>query len=46
MTNPDLTLFITRPISLLFMSMAVISLMYPLYLNYRAKRAKRRMPAA
>lgn len=38
MTDPNLTLFFTRPISLLFILMAVISLIYPLYKNYRAKR--------
>ena len=35
MTDPDLTLFLTRPISLAFILMAVASLVYPFYKNYR-----------
>jgi putative tricarboxylic transport membrane protein len=36
MTDPDLTLFLTRPISLAFILMAVASLLYPFYKKYRA----------
>ena len=38
MTDPDLTLFLTRPISLAFIVMAVASLIYPLYKNYRKNK--------
>ena len=38
MTDPDLTLFLTRPISLAFILMAVASLVYPLYKNYRTNK--------
>jgi putative tricarboxylic transport membrane protein len=45
MTDPDLTLFVTRPISLLFILMAIVSLIYPLYRDYRTKKYARKMPA-
>ncbi len=38
MTDPDLTLFVTRPISLLFIIMAAMSLLYPVYKKHRAKK--------
>jgi len=41
MTDPDLTLFLTRPISLAFILMAVASLVYPFYKNYRTNKKTR-----
>ncbi len=38
MTEDDLTLFITRPISAAFLVLSVISLFYPFYQQYRQKR--------
>jgi len=38
MTDSDLTLFFTRPISLAFMLLALASLLYPVYRTYREKR--------
>lgn len=38
MTDPDLTLFLTRPISLAFILMALASVLYPLYKKFRAGR--------
>lgn len=36
MTDSDLTLFLTRPISLFFILMAVVSLIYPFYKKYKS----------
>ena len=36
-TDSDLTLFFTRPISLVFMLLALASLLYPVYRSYREK---------
>ena len=40
MTDPDLTLFVTRPISLVFIIMAIISIAYPFYRNYRGSKTR------
>jgi len=37
MTDPDLTLFFTRPISLVFMLLALASLLWPVFREYREK---------
>ena len=37
MTDSDLTLFVTRPISLLFLVLALFSLIYPFFQTYRQK---------
>jgi len=38
MTNSDYTLFFTRPISVAFLILGVISLLYPFYQRYRRKK--------
>ena len=38
MTDPDLTLFLTRPISLAFILMAVVSVLWPFYKKFREYR--------
>jgi putative tricarboxylic transport membrane protein len=38
MTESDLTIFVTRPISLLFLVLALFSLIYPFFQAYRQKR--------
>jgi putative tricarboxylic transport membrane protein len=42
MTDPDLTLFFTRPISLGFMLLALASLLWPVYRAYREKSKSNR----
>jgi putative tricarboxylic transport membrane protein len=37
MTESDLTIFVTRPISLLFLVLALFSLIYPFFQAYRQK---------
>ena len=37
MTDSDLTIFVTRPISLLFLVLALFSLIYPFFQAYRQK---------
>ncbi|MDL2210317.1 tripartite tricarboxylate transporter permease [Desulfovibrio sp. OttesenSCG-928-O18] len=39
-TDPDWTLFLTRPLSLVFLFLAVASLAYPLYKNWRVNWKK------
>jgi putative tricarboxylic transport membrane protein len=39
-TSSDYTLFFTRPISLLFLILCLISLLYPFYQQRRAQRRK------
>jgi putative tricarboxylic transport membrane protein len=38
MTSSDYTLFFTRPISLFFLILCVLSLLYPFYQRYREKK--------
>jgi putative tricarboxylic transport membrane protein len=38
MTDSDLTIFVTRPISLLFLVLALFSVIYPFFQRYRQKR--------
>ncbi len=38
MTDSDLTLFLTRPISLAFILLALVSVIYPFYKKYRAHK--------
>jgi TctA family transporter len=38
MTNSDYTLFFTRPISLFFLILCGLSLLYPFYQRYREKK--------
>jgi putative tricarboxylic transport membrane protein len=38
MTDSDLTLFVTRPISLFFLVLAVLSLLYPFYMQRKSRR--------
>ena len=38
MTEDDLTLFVTRPISLTFLILSVLSLLYPFYQTYKHKK--------
>jgi len=42
MTEDDLTLFVTRPISLAFLILAILSLLYPFYQRYRQRRREER----
>jgi len=42
MTEDDMALFVTRPISLAFLILAVLSLLYPFYQRYRQKRREER----
>jgi TctA family transporter len=37
MTDSDLIIFVTRPISLLFLVLALFSLIYPFFQAYRQK---------
>ena len=39
-TDPDWTLFFTRPLSMVFLILAVASLIYPLYKNWRVNWKK------
>jgi putative tricarboxylic transport membrane protein len=39
MTDSDLTLFLTRPISLIFLILALLSAIYPFYQAYKRKRS-------
>ena len=41
MTDSDLTLFFTRPISLLFIALAVLSLLHPIYRSYKERKKAR-----
>jgi putative tricarboxylic transport membrane protein len=43
MTEDDLTLFVTRPISLAFLILAFISLLYPFYQKYKQKKRIEKM---
>jgi putative tricarboxylic transport membrane protein len=38
MTDSDLTIFVTRPISLLFLVLALFSVIWPFFQRYRQKR--------
>jgi putative tricarboxylic transport membrane protein len=42
MSDDDLTLFFTRPISAFFMALAFLSLVYPFYRNYRKRKRESR----
>jgi TctA family transporter len=46
MTDSDLTIFVTRPISLLFLVLALISLVYPFYQTFRQRRLTKKKSAA
>ncbi|KIX12843.1 L-lactate permease [Dethiosulfatarculus sandiegensis] len=46
MSENDLTLFITRPISAFFLVLSVLSLLMPLYKSYRAKKKAKVSAAA